>query len=145
MARKLLEESEASLVVVKGGEEVLRENGSGVLPLLKVVASQDPAALAGASLADRVIGRAAAFLAVKAGFSAVYSPIMSKPGMELLLDNGIEVHSKNLVANIMRQEPYGLCLMEQMVSDVSEPEEAFEKLVSFFQSKGISLTRGEAV
>ncbi len=139
LARQLLEQSDAALVVVKEGQELTRESGRGVLPLLRVVTGSLSTELSGAALADKVIGQAAAFLAVRAGLAVVFSPVMSQPGLEVLTAHGIEAHYETLVENIMRQEPYGLCLMEQTVAGASGPDEAFNRLVSFFADKGISL------
>ena len=129
-------------MVVKDGTEVTRK--ARVCSLCCGLGSVDPARLWQASLADRVIGKAAAFLAVKGGMTTVYSPVMSEPAVAVLEQHGVEVHYEVLVENIMGQRPGELCLMEQMVAEISEPGEAFRRLAEFFQNQGVKLSRGGA-
>lgn len=137
LAKSLLLASDAALVVVKNGKELLRESGKGVLPLLRVVSNVAVEQLVGASLADKVIGRAAAFLAVKAGFAALYSPLMSQSAKALLKTYGVDVYYDELVPNILRPNSIELCPMERLVREAEEPEEAYNLLVTFFREKGI--------
>lgn len=137
VAKSLLVASDAALVVVKNGEEILRDTGKGVLPLLRVVSNAPREKLLGAALADKAIGRAAAFLAVRAGFAAVYSPLMSEPARALLGAYGVAVYYDKLVPNILRPNSADLCPMEQLVLDAEEPEEAYHRLTKFFREKGV--------
>ena len=79
-----------SLVLVKGGKLIAAKEGRGIRPLLELVEERG-GELQGASLADKVVGRAAAFLAAYVGLAGIYTRIISKPALDVLRKYGIEV------------------------------------------------------
>lgn len=80
--------------------------------------------LSGGVAADRVVGRAAAFLYVLLGVRAVWAGILSRPTQEVFEQNGIEADCGVLVDAIRDRAGTGFCPMETAVRDISDPERA---------------------
>lgn len=80
--------------------------------------------LSGGVAADRVVGRAAAFLYVLLGVRAVWAGILSRPAQEVFEQNGIEADCGVLVDAIRDRAGTGFCPMETAVRDISDPERA---------------------
>jgi hypothetical protein len=76
-------------------------------------------------LYDKVIGNAAALLAVKANAGEVRSPLGSELAIKTLDRYGIKYHFDNTVPYIMRDDGRGMCPMEQL-SIGKEPGEFYE-------------------
>ena len=94
----------------------------GVKPLLHWL--DDGLDTAGFSAADRVVGRATAFLYCLLGVKAVYARVMSRPAMEVLEVNGITAKAGQLVDGIINRKGTGPCPFEAAVMHIQEPEEA---------------------
>lgn len=63
---------------------------------------------------DKVIGNAAALLAVKANASEIYSPLGSELAIKTLEQRGIKYHFAETVPHIMRDDGQGMCPMEEL-------------------------------
>ena len=94
----------------------------GVKPLLSWLDSGMDAA--GFSAADRVVGRATAFLYVLLGVAAVYARVMSRPAMDVLKKNGIAADAGQLVDGIINRKGTGPCPFEAAVLEIDTPTEA---------------------
>ncbi len=75
--------------------------------------------------ADKIVGRAAAFLYVKLGAAGVYAPVMSRGAKELLTEYNIPAEADELTENIRNRQNTGLCPMECAVSSCGSPEAAY--------------------
>lgn len=110
-----------TLRVYSGGRLVFASNKDRLLPLLDYIA-----ALAGSFRAvtvfDRIVGNAAALLAVKAGAAVIYSPLASQPAIETCARYGVQIYARQIVPYITRPGGAGLCPMEQL-SLGKEPDE----------------------
>ena len=82
----------------------------------------------GASAADKVVGRAAAFLYVLLGVKALYAAVLSEPAAEVLRAHGISVSYGRLAARIVNRAGDGLCPMESAVMGEDDPRRALEKI-----------------
>lgn len=120
-ARELLESEGYTCVLVRG-DGVLTSRERGVKPLLEFLDSG--ADTEGSSAADRVVGRAAAFLYVLLGVSRVYAGVMSRPAAEVFDRHGIPAECGVLTEAIINRAGDGLCPMETAVRDESDPEKA---------------------
>lgn len=92
----------------------------GVKPLLDWLDSGMD--LRGFRAADKVVGRATAFLYVLLGVEAVYAQVMSRPAAEILLANHITATWGTLVDGIINRAGTGPCPFEAAVLDIREPE-----------------------
>ena len=121
-AKELLCEG-AALVIVTG-DGVLTYNERGVKSLLSVQSS-----LSGASVADKVVGKAAAMMMVRGGVAEVYAEIISKPALGVFLSHGTVCHYGTLVPNVINRTNTGICPMEQAVLGVDDIDEAYGILI----------------
>ena len=120
-AKLLLAEGKYTCVVCGEGK-TFTATERGVRPLLAWL--NGGAGLAGTAAADRVVGKAAAFLYVLLGVGAVYAPLMSEPARETLLAGGIEAVADEIVPAIRNRTGTGFCPMESAVWEISDPQEA---------------------
>ena len=66
----------------------------------------------GASIADKVIGKAAAALIVLGGIGTVYADVISTPALTLLRNAGINVSFRTEVPFIENRDKNGWCPLE---------------------------------
>ncbi|MBQ4551090.1 MAG: APH(3') family aminoglycoside O-phosphotransferase [Oscillospiraceae bacterium] len=76
------------------------------------------------SAADKVVGRATAFLYVLLGVSAVHALVMSTPAREVLEANGITALCDREVPGIINRRGDGPCPFEETVLGITDPGEA---------------------
>ncbi len=119
-------------VVANGGRLLHCASGSGLKPLW-TICHEHAADLVGASVADRVIGRAAAALLIDSGASAVYGAVMSQPAYDWLTAHGIAASYGTLVPFIENRDGTAMCPMEQLVADALTPQEAVARLTTRLQ------------
>lgn len=121
-AKALLDQGEYTCVVCRG-DTVHTATDRGVRPLLNWLDCPGMD-LSHFSAADRVVGRATAFLYVLLGVSEVYARVMSRPAMEILTANHIAAGTDKLVEGIINRQGTGPCPFEAAVLDISDPAEA---------------------
>ena len=80
--------------------------------------------LRGYSAADKVVGRATAFLYVLLGVKAVHALVMSTPAKEALEANGITALCDREVSGIINRRGDGPCPFEDAVLGITDPGEA---------------------
>ncbi|MCD8382949.1 MAG: DUF1893 domain-containing protein [Clostridiales bacterium] len=106
------------------GEETFTGTGHGVRPLMDWI--RQGADLRGCSAADRVVGRAAAFLYARMKVKAVHGVLMSEGGRQVLEAYDIQASWDTLVPEIRNRTDTGPCPMEQAVQTARTPEEAYQ-------------------
>ena len=118
-ARRRLTEGGYTCVLCRGNE-FHTATARGVRPLLDWLDSGLD--LRGFSAADKVVGRATAFLYVLLGVRAVHALVMSAPAREALQSNGIDASCDREVPGIINRRGDGPCPFEEAVLDISNPE-----------------------
>lgn len=118
-ARFEAEEGLSLLVLGGGGEVLYKSREEGIGPLFRAVS-----ALAGAVLADKIIGKAAALLAVYGRAAAVYGRVMSRPAMAVLEKYNIPFEYENEAEHIINRLGLDICPMEKLVLSINSPEAA---------------------
>ncbi len=114
--------------MILGGEETLKFHLRGIRPMTDTLRDH-PDILQGACVADRIIGKAAAMLAVAGGAKAVYGEVMSEAGLQMLQDHGVTAQYGTLTSAIRNRENTGLCPMEQTVQSLDDPKDALPALL----------------
>lgn len=120
-ARHHLDTGSYTCVVCKDGDLYFATE-RGVKPLLTWLDSSLD--LNGFSAADRVVGRATAFLYCLLGVREVYARVMSRPAAQVLSANGIRAHWGQLVDGIINHRGTGPCPFEAAVMDITDPGDA---------------------
>ncbi len=117
-AKALLDEGNDTCVLCQAGNRhTSRERG--VKPLLTWL--EHGVDLRGYSAADKVVGKAAAFLYVLLEVRAVYAPVMSRPAKAVLECHGISASWDVLTEAIRNRTDTGFCPMETAVWDMDDP------------------------
>jgi len=101
-------------------KEIYTSYHRGVKPLLEWL--DEGVDLSGAVAADKVIGKAAAYLYVLLGVHYVYAGVISKPALGVFQKYGIVCHYDQMVDAIENRTKTGFCPMERAVWDIDEPE-----------------------
>ena len=99
----------------------------GVKPLVQFLEKQDMPA--GLFAADKVVGRATAYLYVLLKVQALYAKVISLPAMAVLQAHGITVQYESLVPNIINRSGDGICPFEEAVMGIDDPEAAYTAIL----------------
>ena len=86
--------------------------------------------LKGASVADKVIGKAAALLMAFGEIKEVHTLIISEPALQVFENHKIKYFYDKKVDRIVNRTGDGLCPMETLCLDVENPQEAFDRITS---------------
>lgn len=87
--------------------------------------------------ADKVVGKATAFLYCLLGAKAVHATVMSRPAMAVLQQHGIYAECDRLVENIINRSGDGICPFEEAVLNIAEPESAYQAILAKMKEMGI--------
>lgn len=120
-ARRLLAAGNHTCVLHRAGETHISDH-RGVRPLVQWLDSNLD--LRDFSAADKVVGRATAFLYVLLEVRAVHALVMSTPAKEVLVQFGIPAFCDREVAGIINRRGDGPCPFENAVLGITEPDEA---------------------
>ena len=125
-AVRRLNKTDATFVAVRNGR-IMDSHDRGIAPIMALVLA-DTNALRGACVADKVIGKAAALLLVRAGVERLFANTISEHAMSLLSEYHLTFEFGQSVPYIMNRAGDGMCPMESLVLEVNDPEEAFRVL-----------------
>jgi hypothetical protein len=129
VAKKRLYDEGLSLSIVKGGDVVYESALRGIFGFLDAI-DEMGGMLEEASIADRVVGKAIALLCVHAKIKAAYAITLSREAEKVFEEHCVAHEWHVLVDNILDRDEVGICPFERLVEGVSNPEEAYEKLVA---------------
>ncbi len=124
-AKALLQEGCTCALYTKA--QVFRSEKRGVAPLLQWLESGEN--FSEFSAADKVVGKAAAFLYVLLGVKKVYTLVISEAAESVLNAYNIPVCFEEKVPMIKNRAGTGFCPMEQAVLRLSEPNEAYKAII----------------
>lgn len=131
-AKYILEDRNASVVFCRG-EQMIILDGKGIKPLLELMKKQ--IALSEYSVADKIVGKAAALLFIKMKVSSVYGSVMSEKARDIFLHYNIPFFYKTLTKEIINRRGDDLCPMEKAVENVNDPEKAYAILTDTVYKK----------
>ena len=120
-AKACLEEENRTCVLCKN-DIFYKSDSRGVAPLLQWLDAGIDGA--GFSAADRVVGKATAFIYCLLGVRAVYARVMSKPAAQVLEKAGIAASWEDLTEGIQNRQKDGPCPMEAATRTIDNPREA---------------------
>ena len=124
-AHSLLETENYTCVLCRDGH-VITDRRRGVRPLMELLESGRD--LQGYCAADKVVGKAAAFLYCLLGVKALHAGVLSQPARDVLASAGIEAKWDTLVPAIRNRAGDGFCPMETAVWDLTDPGSAPEAI-----------------
>jgi len=112
---------------LSNGNITLTSNLAGVRPWMQWL-RECPETLINATVADRVVGKAAAMLMIKAGIKALHTPLMSQHAYLYLRNQSIEFTFDQIVPYITNREKNDICPLEKVVLDESDAEIGYQKI-----------------
>lgn len=127
---QLLHEGQHSLVVANG--EVCIFNGRGVIDLYHLL-QDDPGFLYEASIADKVVGKAAAALMAMGRIKEMYADVISRPALDLFSKTDIKIRYGMEVPHIINRTATGWCPLEIRCLNCATPEACFHQIEAFYK------------
>lgn len=124
-AKEILIKNNYTCVVISN-DNIYTSRDRGVKPLLDWYGSID---LQGAFVADKVVGKAAAFLYVLLDVKEVYAGVISESAYKVLLDYNINVIFDEKVDAIQNRDKTGFCPMETAVWNIDNPTNAYDVII----------------
>ena len=113
--------------VCRNSNVTITSDKKGIAPIMDIL-KDNPEALKGAKISDRVIGKAAALLLIKGGISTLHTEIISRHALRVLKNSHIRVSYSRKVDYIINRKGDGMCPMERATLNIDEPEEAYSVL-----------------
>ena len=121
IAKEQLQKGGFTCVLCLDGQ-VVTSTYRGVKPLLSWL--EKPALAKGFSAADKVVGKATAYLYILLGAKAVHAGVMSQSALQVLKEGDIAASFDTLVPYIVNRQGDGMCPMEAATLDVDTPADA---------------------
>lgn len=131
IAKKELKEG-WSLVFVKDGKIIFKEKSKGVMGLV-VAIDKFGSQLNNSSVADTIVGKAAACLFVISGVSSVFAGKISRNATDLLKEKNIHFEYEKFVEKILNKSETDLCPFEKISLKYQTPEEVYKEIKSFLK------------
>ena len=125
IAKTELYEENLTLAIVKDGAVLYSTKSHQINGLLEAI-EKCGSKLEGASLADRVTGKAFALLCAYAKIKEVYAAVLSRKAQAVFKQNKIGYHWNELVDNVLDASKKGMCPFEKAAAEISDPEKAYK-------------------
>lgn len=135
-ARELLDKGHYTCVL-KRNDVVYTNTERGVKPLVRWLTEGTD--LRGFWAADKVVGKATAYLYCLLGVRGVYAHVVSRSAARVLTENGIEAAYDTLVENIINRQGTGICPFEAAVLEIDTPDEALPAIRAKMAQMNITL------
>jgi len=126
--RELRRRGLSLLIYDQGGKRILHSSvEGGIRPFIDAVETVGRDKLEGCIIVDKIVGRAAALIAVYVKASEVHAVVMSWGAEEILHRSGIP-YSFLVETSYIRGRQGGVCPFERSVEGVEDPEEAYRRI-----------------
>ena len=133
-AKALLDEGQYTCVLCCG-DTIHTATARGVKPLMQWLHSgQD---FTGFCAADKVVGKATAYLYVLLGAQAVYSRVISSSALAVFQSSGIRAEYTALVPYIINRKGDGICPFEEAVLAIDNSRDALSAIQNKMNALGI--------
>ncbi len=112
------------------GDSLITSDKRGISQMMEFIAiGQD---LQGYSVADVIVGKAAAMLFIKTGIVAVHAMTLSNGGLDILNSHNVPCTYDNLVDNIINRKGDDICPMEKTVLHIDDIEQGYLALLDTY-------------
>lgn len=125
--KRLAEEESLTLTIAKKGKIIFETYSHGISGFLEAIERLGDT-LRGASVADKVVGKAIALLCVYKNVKMVYAATLSKRAKAFFEKHGVYHEWDELVENILNFKKTGICPFEKLATEISDPNEAYKRL-----------------
>lgn len=122
----------------EGNYSCVLQNQTGILTFtqrgvadLYDLYENEPASLKNSSVADKVVGKAAAALLILGRAKSVYTDVISLPALHLLQDAALSVKYKKKVPFIENRDKTGYCPLESTCLDIESATDIYLAIKQF--------------
>jgi hypothetical protein len=112
--KNLLYNNDYKIIVIKNGEVIFTSFERGIKPIFDLQKEIEHKAIKDSYVADRVIGKAAAFILSNLEIKGIYSELISEDALEIFSKNNIEVAYTKRVGKILNRAKSDLCPIEKI-------------------------------
>jgi len=127
VAKNHLDKNGLTLSIVKNGEVIFETATHGISGFFEAIEKLEDR-LKGASVADRVVGKAITLLCIYAKVKAVYAVTLSKKAKAVFEKKAVYHEWGSLVENILGTNKEEMCPFEKLATRISNPKEAYRRL-----------------
>ncbi len=131
VAKERLLKGNLALVFVKNSISIYETNTGGLGGFLKAIKDLGKN-LNKSSVADKVVGKAAALLCIYSQVKSIYAANLSESGFLTLKKQGIQFDYENLIPLVLNAKKTEQCPFERLVEDESDPKNAYLKIQKFY-------------
>ncbi len=124
-AVNLIREGTATCVVIRDNRIVHTSTGAGIDPVIRLY---EEGALEGASVVDKIVGKACAMVLILGGAKSCYGVTMSRSAEAYLKAHRVPAAWDTLVETVANRSGDGVCPMERAVRDLDDPAEGLAAL-----------------
>lgn len=128
--------SEDNLRVYDSDKLLFASTGDRLLPLMEYIEKFNPCHRQ-VTIMDRLVGNAAALLAIKANCRQLFSPLASQHAVATLQNHGIGYHFTVITPYIKKDDSEDMCPMEKLSLN-KEPEEFYQALRNVMSNHRVS-------
>lgn len=132
-AKNMIATEVESCMLLKKGKIIYAVKDRGVDPLLNAY-DHNRELMEDAFLVDKIIGKAAAMIAICGGVTSVYGEVMSVSAKEYLKEHGVAVSYGRCVEVISNRTGNGICPIEKSVMEIDDPLEGYHAIVKRLDS-----------
>ena len=131
-AKDILEKKRYTFVLMMDGKIIKTSHKKGIIPLMEMI-RDNRELMQGAVIADKVIGKAAALLAVAYKVKQIYTEILSQQAKEVLDQYSVFYQYGKYVDYIQNRSKSGQCPMEKLTKDTNDPKTAYSLILKYYQ------------
>lgn len=136
VAREILLSEDYTCALCRDGD-VRTFTLRGVKPIVALIERGE--SFDGYCAADKVVGRATAFLYAIIGVRAVYARVISRAALSVLKDSNTYVEYEDLVDNIINRAGDGICPFEAAVLNINDASEAYSAILAKMREMNIKV------
>lgn len=129
---EFLDEGGYTLAVANHGE-IRGFTRRGVADLLSLL-DDDPDFLQGSSVADKIVGHAAASLMIVGRVASLHTHVISRHALEILRDSDMEVRYDAVTDYVVNRRGDGMCPLERLCSGLPTPEICEQEIRKFLKN-----------
>jgi hypothetical protein len=129
-AKEKLVSDNLAICIIKDGEAIYTSKEKGIYPIYNAYISMKER-LEGASIADRVIGKAAAMICKSAKIKNLYSVIITEQAVKLLEDTTVEF--SKVVPYIKNRDQTDLCPIEKISRTTDDTNVLINEIEEFLK------------
>lgn len=133
IAKELLNTENLNLAIVKDSKIIFKSKDRGIKPLYTAI-NEIKEDLVGASIADRVTGRAAAMLCEYGFIKELHTKLISENAISILKDTKIIFNYDEVTPFIKNRDQTGMCPVETLSIKTNNINELLDGISKFLEN-----------